>query len=228
MIEAARTAGVLLMVSHNLRFVPIYAEVKRIIAAAVIGRPLTGRGVFMHAGPDDFWGAESDWFWDERAGGGSLLDMGVHMIDLMRWYFDEPVVEVTAMTARLSKPTRYDDNAIVLMRFAGGAIASVQASWSARPEPDRQVTVHGENGYVAMGRTPSEPLFVHVRDGSDERRYAPEVPAPAPGQNPFAHFVRCVRSGETPLTDGDEGRRTLAVTLAAYESARIGSSVRLV
>jgi predicted dehydrogenase len=227
MIEAARAAGVLLMVSHNLRFVPIYAEVKRIIASGEIGRPLAGRGVFMHAGPDEFWGAESEWFWDERAGGGSLLDMGVHMIDLMRWYFDERVVEVTAMTSRLVKPTPFDDNAVVVMRFAGGALASVQSSWTARPEPDRQVTIHGEDGHVAMGRTQAEPLFVHVRDETGTRRYAPAIPASTAARSPFAHFANCIRSGERPLIDGEEGRRTLAVTLAAYESASAGRAVKI-
>ena len=228
MIEAARASGVVLMVAHNLRFVPVYEQVKRIVADGVIGRPLSARGVFMHAGPDEFWGADSEWFWDERkAGGGSLLDMGIHMIDLMRWFIDEPVVEVTAMTSRLLKPTPFDDNAIAILRFLGGAIASVQASWSARPVPDRQVTIHGELGYVAMGRTPSEPLVVHVKHGDSERRYAPEIPRTSTLANPFVHFVRCVRSGEAPLTGGEEGRRTLEVVLAAYESARLGRAVKL-
>ncbi|HXH22562.1 MAG TPA: Gfo/Idh/MocA family oxidoreductase [Dehalococcoidia bacterium] len=227
MIEAAGATGVTLMVAHNLRFVPVYRQVKRVIADGEIGRPLAARGVFMHAGPDEFWGAESDWFWDERAGGGSLLDMGVHMIDLMRWFFDEPVIEVMAMTSRILRPTPFDDNAIVLMRFAGGAIASVQSSWSARPEPDRQVTVHGEKGYVAMGRTPAEPLYAKVKEGDSVRHYVPDAPLPGLDQNPIAHFVRCVLSRETPLTSGKEGRRTLAVTLAAYQSARSGQSVKL-
>lgn len=228
MIEAAQAAGVTLMVAHNLRFVPIYEQVKRIVQEGVIGRPLAARGVFMHAGPDEFWGADSDWFWrPEMAGGGSLLDMGVHMIDLMRWFIDRPVVEVTAMTSRLLKPTPFDDNAFVIMRFDDGLLAGVQSSWSARPQPDRQVTIHGELGYVAMGRVPAEPLLVHVKDGEGERRYAPEVPKTSDLVNPFVHFLRCIRSGERPLTNGEEGRKTLEVALAAYESAKNGRSVKV-
>jgi predicted dehydrogenase len=101
MIAAAREAGVTLMVAHNLRFAPIYEQVKRIVAEGAIGMPLAARGVFMHAGPDEFWGATSDWFWQaETAGGGALIDMGIHMIDLLRWFIDRPVVEVTSMTSR--------------------------------------------------------------------------------------------------------------------------------
>jgi UDP-N-acetylglucosamine 3-dehydrogenase len=230
MTAAARDAGVVLMVAHNLRLNPLYREVKRLVDAGAIGRPLSARGAFMHAGPDEFWGATSDWFWDRaRAGGGSLLDMGIHMVDLMRWIIGRPVVEVAAMTSRLLKPTPFDDNAIVLLRFEGGLIASVQSSWTARPQPDRSLTVHGEKGYVAAGRSPSEPLVLHAAspEGAEQRTALP-VPKLAAGDNPFAHFVRCVRGLEAPLVPGEEGRRTLAVVLAAYEAAASGRSVAVV
>jgi predicted dehydrogenase len=226
MIAAARQAGVTLMVAHNLRFVPIYETIKRIVSEGTIGRPLAARGVFMHAGPDEFWGAASDWFWkEEHAGGGSLLDMGIHMIDLMRWFIDRPVREVTAMTSRTLKPTFADDNAIALLRFEGDVIASVQSSWTARPFPDREVTIHGERGHLAMGRTPTEPLFMNLLGGENGRKVVPEVPPVSANVNPFVHFVRCIREGMTPLTSGEEGRASLAVALAAYESARTGRTV---
>ncbi len=228
MVAAARQAGVVLMVAHNLRFVPIYETIKRVVSEGTIGRPLAVRGVFMHAGPDEFCGATSDWFWkQEQAGGGSLLDMGIHMIDLVRWFVGRPVLEVTAMTARAVKPTPYDDNAIALLRFEGDVIASVQASWAARPFPDRQVTIHGELGHLAMGRSAAEPLVVHLLDGESGRKVVPEIPATSERVNPFVHFVRSIRDGTPPLTNGEEGRASLAVALAAYDAARTGQTVRL-
>jgi UDP-N-acetylglucosamine 3-dehydrogenase len=228
MIAAADRAGVVLMVAHNLRFAPLYREVKRLLDEGAIGRLLAARGFFMHAGPDEFWGAESDWFWDAgRAGGGSLLDMGIHMVDLMRWYVGEAVTEVSAMTSRMLKPSPFEDNAVVLMRFEGGLVASVQSSWSARPQPDRGLTIHGEEGYIAAGRSPSEPLVLHVRQGGGEDRILLPVPAAADAENPFAHFVRCVQTGARPLTGGAEGRASLEVVLAAYRAERIGRFVSL-
>ena len=230
MIAAAREAGRVLMVAHNLRYQPVYEAIKRIVADGLIGRPLAARGVFMHAGPDEFWGATSDWFWQEQtAGGGALLDMGIHMIDLLRWFIDEPVVEVEAMTARLAKPTFADDNAFVLLRFAGGAIVSMQASWTARPFPDREVVIHGERGHVALGRAQGEPPTLHVQDAGPESARKVDVALPAVSAlvNPFVHFLRVVREGVPPLTSGEEGRATLAVTLAAYEAARSGRKVVL-
>ena len=226
MIAAARETGVVLMVAHNLRFAPVYETIKRLVEEGTIGRPLAARGVFMHAGPDEFWGATSDWFWDaERAGGGALLDMGVHMIDLVRWFVGRPVLEVAAMTSRALKPTAFDDNAIALLRFEGDAVASVQASWAARPFPDRQVMIHGERGHVAFNAVAPEPLVVHVLGGENGRKVVPEIPRTSERVNPFVHFARCVRDGATPLTSGEEGRASLAIALAAYEAARTGRTV---
>ena len=228
MVAAAREAGVVLMVAHNLRFVPIYQAMQKAIAEGAIGRPLSARGVFMHAGPDEFWGATSDWFWEQgQAGGGSLLDMGIHMIDLLRWMIGRPVREVSAMTARVLKPTFADDNAIVLMRFEGDILASVQSSWSARPFPDRQITIHGELGHIAMGRSAEEPLVINLQEGEGSRKVIPAIlPASTVG-DPFVNFVRSIRDGVEPFVNGEDGRASLAVALAGYESAESGRVVRL-
>lgn len=228
MVAAAHVAGVVLMVAHNQRFVPAFAAAKRAIDEGLIGRPFAARGVFMHAGPDETWGATSDWFWrEETAGGGAMLDLGVHMIDLVRWLIGRPVRAVTAMTARVAKPTYADDNAIAVLRFEGDALASVQASWSARPFPSREVTVHGETGHLVAGRSPDEPLVVYVQDGGGVRKIVPEVPVADAVGDPCAHFARCIREGTPPLIDGAEGRASLAATLAAYESARTGRTVEI-
>ncbi len=228
MVAAAREAGVVLMVAHNLRFVPIYQAMQKAIAEGAIGRPFSARGVFMHAGPDEFWGATSDWFWEQgQAGGGSLLDMGIHMIDLLRWMIGRPVREVSAMTARVLKPTFADDNAIVLMRFDGDVLASVQASWSARPFPDRQITIHGELGHIAMGRSAEEPLVINLQEGEGSRKVIPAIlPASTVG-DPFVNFVRSIRDGVEPFVNGEDGRASLAVALAGYESAESGRVVLL-
>lgn len=70
MLAAAEETGVTLMVAHNLRFAPVYETVKRILSEGVIGRVFSAGGIFMHAGPDEFWGATSDWFWREELAGG--------------------------------------------------------------------------------------------------------------------------------------------------------------
>jgi predicted dehydrogenase len=151
--------------------------------------------------------------------------MGIHMIDLIRWFVGRPVTEVAAMMGRAIKPTAHDDTAFALLRFESGALASVQAAWSARPFPDREIVIHGERGHLALGRTAEESLVVHVSDGEGDRKMLPEIPNESEHINPFVHFVRCIRAGTAPLTSGEEGRTSLAVALAAYEAARTGRTV---
>ena len=131
------------------------------------------------------------------------------------------------MTSRVLKPTFADDNAFVLMRFEGDVLASVQSSWSARPFPDREITIHGELGHIAMGRSAEEPLVMHLRDGDGSLKTVPEIPATSPLGDPFTHFVRCIQNGVAPLVTGEDGRASLEVALAAYESAETGRLVSL-
>lgn len=223
MIAAARQAGVVLMVAHNLRFVPAFEELRRIVESGALGRLYVARGVFMHAGPDEAWGATSDWFWrQDTAGGGSLIDLGVHIVDLLRWFVGRRVLEVAAMTSRVEKPTYADDNAMLVLRFEGDVLATVQTGWTARPAADTEIVIHGERGHVAFSRAFKRPLAVRLAGGETTE---PEIPAVSERVNPYVHFARSVRDRTPPLTSGEEGRATLAVVEAAYESARTGQAV---
>ncbi len=228
MVAAAHEAGVVLMLAHNQRFVPHFETMRRLIAEGTIGRIYSARSIFMHAGPDESWGAASSWFWEEQsAGGGSLLDLGIHMIDLLIWTLDRPVLEVSAMTARVLKPTFADDNAFLTIRFEGDILASVQSSWSARPVPERNLSFHGELGNMVVGRTADEPIVIRLQDGARSKKVLPSIPEASEFGNPFVHFVRSIQNGTKPLVTGEDGRASLAVALAAYESARTGRVVRL-
>lgn len=226
MVAAARENGVYLTVGHNLRFAPIFQTMRSALQDGVIGRPFAARGVYMHAGPDESWGSTSQWFWDEAtAGGGALLDMGIHMIDVMRWIIDRPVLEVSAMLARHLKPTFADDTAFVLMRFQGDLVASVQAAWSARPTSDRELVIHGEDGNIAMGRSSRDPLVYNIRGEGRPTKVVPEVPATVDPDTPYLDFVRAIQQGREPRVTGEDGRDSLAIALAGYESARTGHRV---
>jgi len=228
MVAAARENGVYLTVGHNLRFAPIFQTMRKAMQDGVIGRPFAARGVYMHAGPDESWGSTAQWFWDEAtAGGGALLDMGIHMIDVMRWIIGRRVVEVSAMLSRHLKPTFADDTAFVLMRFDGDLVASVQAAWSARPSSDRELVIHGEEGNIAMGRSSGEPLVYNVRGADRPSRIVPDIPKTTDPDTPYLDFVRAIQQGREPQVTGEDGRDSLAIALAAYESARTGHTVQV-
>lgn len=226
-VAAARDAGVILMPAMNQRFSPQYEAARDLLAGGRLGRLTLLRGLFSHAGPEGSWGATSDWFWDpEQAGGGALIDLGIHMIDLLRWLSGLRVVEVMAMTATLEKPIVADDTAVVLLRFDSGALGFLQASWTATTRPEMGVTVQGERGVLQTGLAGAEPAVVYLRDDPTTPVSLP-VAAASRYVGPCAYFVACIRDGQRPFIDGEEGRASLEVILAAYESARSGRAVSL-
>ncbi|MGI8782946.1 MAG: hypothetical protein ACR2L2_04740 [Acidobacteriota bacterium] len=87
--------------------------------------------------------------------------------------------------------------------------------------------IHGELGSIAMGRSPGEPLVITVQEGDGSKQLVPEILPASPVGDPYAHFVRSIRDGVEPLVTGDDGRESLAIALASYESARAGKVIRL-
>ena len=210
MVAAADAAGVVLMPAQNVRFAAPFAAAADAVRSGRIGSPVSFRAAFGHAGPEG-WAPDAAWFLDAAAaGGGALLDLGVHMIDVLHAVVGDEVVEVAAMTD--SDGTAVERLAQLVLRMGGGAVGTLQASWSARPAPDHQLTIFGTDGKLHLdGRTP---LTWSAVDGTFER-----IPLPETGDSPYAAFARAV-AGERPLAiDGRDGRAAVAVALAAYEAA---------
>lgn len=219
MIAASEQAGVVLQVAHNVRYAAPFVAAR--LAAPRIGELVGFRAAFGHSGPQD-WAPDSDWFFDPGiAGGGVLLDLGIHVMDLLRFVTGDEVVEVGAMTRETS---RVEDSAQVILRLRGGAVGSVHASWVARPAPDHQLTLFGTEGLLHLdGRTA---LTFRPATGDEER-----VELPDGLSNPYADFVRTI-AGErvddpVPAPTDADGRAALAIVCGAYEAARSGTVVRL-
>jgi UDP-N-acetylglucosamine 3-dehydrogenase len=210
MVAAASSAGVVLMPAQSLRFAPPLAAARAAVAAGQVGTVTAVRAALGHSGPQT-WSPSSAWFRDpDAAGGGALLDLGVHVADLVRAVLADEVVEVTAFVSR-SSADAVEESGMALLRFAGGAVGSLHASW-ALPQGEREhvLTVFGTEGVLHVdGRTPP----------------APSALAEAPADDPSRAFVRAVVDGEEPAVTGADGRAAVAIIEAAYESAATGKAV---
>jgi predicted dehydrogenase len=217
MIAAAEAAGVVLHVAHNMRYAPAIVAMRD--AVTRVGRIAGVRTAFGHSGPRD-WAPDSTWFFDPKlSGGGALIDLGIHAIDFVRYVTGLEVDEVAAMTFGTEA---VEDAGHVIMRFEGGAIGYVNASWVARPAPDFALAVFGTEGTLRLdaSRPPS------FRSASGEKE---ELEIPASISSPYEDFVRAVRGGQAPgpasPASGADGRAAVAIVSAAYESARTGKAV---
>lgn len=217
MIAAAKQAGVVLQVAHNMRYIPALVAARAEVAGGAIGDLVGARAAFGHGGPKD-WAPEASWFWDpELSGGGPLIDLGIHAIDFVHYVTQQDVTEVAAMTYGSGD---VEDAAHVLLRFSSGATGSVHASWVTRPAPDFSLTLFGTEGTLHVdARTP-----LNVRAKTGEKR---DVDMPAVDSNPYVDFVRSIdgSAGDIPAAGGEDGRAAVAVVCAAYEAARMGRTV---
>lgn len=214
MLEAAEAHGKLLMIGFTHRFYRANRYMKKVIASGQIGEVTAIRVRMAHHGPYDSWVAKSDWFFrHEMAGGGAVLDMGIHALDILR-YLNGEISEIMGMTSRKVQPIRDEDMAVVLTRFEGGALGYIETGWHSRPGGFNGIEVYGTEGTVIHHYGPGLKQF-------DAAGKAVEIPAAelaGDGGHQFEmrHFVECVQNNRAPEVDGTDGYKAIDLALRLY------------
>jgi predicted dehydrogenase len=228
-LDVVQRAGVLLQIGFMRRFDAAHVQAKGAIEAGKIGRPL----VFRSIGRDP--GCPPVEFADPRHSGGLIIDMGIHEFDLARWLMSSDVERVSAEGSLLvcNELRRVGDidNAIVSLRFASGALGSVEVSRTARYGYDIQSEVLGSEGAVRTGasarREVDEMQLLAARAPEDERtppfvrRFAKAYRAQ------IEDFVQCVQYDRAPRAGGEEAMAAIKIAEAATEAARTGQPIRV-
>lgn len=229
MIEACRKAGVRLMIGNMMRFNPCHGWIRDFIAAGGLGEITEAQALFGYDLPAFFPLATSPWrLQPALSGGGAMMDVGVHVIDLLRWLVGREVSEVTGFIDTRTHPFPIDWNSTAVLRFEGGALGTVLASFDNRFRED-YLAISGTRGSLKAEGTLWRQSVGSVRAVTERGVFGFQPPAgsPDPYRLQVEHFGECIRSGRDPLIDGAEGARDLAACLAVYQSARSGGTVRL-
>ncbi|HTR67644.1 MAG TPA: Gfo/Idh/MocA family oxidoreductase [Terriglobales bacterium] len=231
LIEAARAANLKLGVMFQDRFKPGIQRFKQYIEAGVIGKPLlVDARVKWYRSPEYY--SDSKWRGTLTLdGGGAVINQAVHTIDLLLWVFGD-VARVQAGTATALHAIEGEDTAIALLHFASGALGTLVATTAAFPGYPRRIEATGSEGtlvlehdrVVAAGlRNPPAGLSVSLAAAENENVASPVVSDFTGHQAVFEDFVRAIREDGTPLCDGREGRRSLALVEEIYRAAERGS-----
>jgi predicted dehydrogenase len=153
-VDAARTADRLLGVDLSYRHTRAMRHLRDVVRGGGIGRPYAIDLVFHNA-----YGPEADWFYDKtESGGGCVIDLGLHLIDLALWLLDYPTVErVDSRLFAGGEPlrgdsTRVEDFASVQLHLEGDVVARLACSWrvSAGRDAVIETALHGTTGGVSM------------------------------------------------------------------------------
>lgn len=223
MIETCRAQGVHFYIAHVLRFFPEYTRAKELIDAGHIGRPgviRTTRGGIFPTGWED-WYARTD------LSGSLTVDMIIHDFDWLRWVFGE--VERVYSKTLLGRTPKRLDYSLVTLRFASGAIAHVEGTWS-HTGFRYGFEAAGSGGVLSFDSARVAPLVVAQRQqaAGGAGVAVPESPlAESPYTTEIRHFVRCIERGEKPQVAAEDAYKALEISLAAMESACTGRPVLL-
>ena len=145
MLDAAEKAGIFNGYLEDLVYAPKFLKAHETVRKGALGRILWAKSRETHPGP------HSEWFWDlEQAGGGCILDLGCHCVEIARSFIGKDIrpAEVMCWADTQVKPIDAEDHAIGLVKYENGAIGQFEVSWTFRGGMDLRDEVMGEEGTI--------------------------------------------------------------------------------
>ena len=244
LIEAAKQSKVRILVGHQRRFNPLVEKAREIIRGGGLGKLVGVAVTWVLLKPSPYF--EGPLSWRREKGGGPILINLIHDIDNMRYICGE-VHRVYAVASHQVRSFPVEDTASITLRFENGALGTIFLSDCAPSLSAYEATtgetpyIYGtdtENCYHFFG-TEASLAFPRMKKlfYSDPAKSGWNYPLSEEkitvvrGEDPytreFRHFCGVILGKETPRTSGEDGRKTLEVTLAAGKSAETGRSITL-
>jgi len=217
MIQACADHGVGLGIAYYRRWYPKARKMKELIAQGVIGQPIRARvciGGLYNPAPDDW----KHWRVSAQAGGGALMDVGSHRLDLICYLLGEPQ-RVCGLTDHRVMAYDVPDTESLLCRMAEGTHVECSCYWN-MPHGADEMEIHGTEGSLIATPFDGNALAVRTRGGEevlDMTRPFENVHLPL-----IASFSARVLAGEAPEFDGTDGMQATRIIDGCYRSNESG------
>jgi predicted dehydrogenase len=221
MVHACRANRVRLGVAYYRRFYPVVACLHALVAEGHIGEPVHARVTLVEPSTLALHQQDAWRFAPARSGGGLLMDMASHRLDLLASLFGLPLL-VSAFTSARRLGLAVEDTGSVQLEFQGEMHAQLFASHCGLPVDE--FTITGTAG--SLTANPLNGTDVVLRTRSGEQVLSPGRPANL-HQPLVEDFVEAVLQGRDPLVSGEEGVKASAILEAAYRSAAEGTAIRV-
>jgi UDP-N-acetyl-2-amino-2-deoxyglucuronate dehydrogenase len=233
LIAACDAAGVKLFVVKQNRLNPPIQLLKRAVERGRFGRIFMANVTVRWQRPQEYYDAEP-WRGTWKFDGGAIMNQASHYVDLVQWLIG-PVESVVAKTATQARKIEAEDSGAAVLHFRGGAIGVIEVNVLTYPRNfEGSIAIMGEKGTVKIGGTSVNKVehwsFAEY-DDDDKLVQTGAINTNPPTIYGFGHegyyrnVVAVLRGQAKADTDGREGRKSLALILAIYESARTGREI---
>lgn len=220
--DAVARTGVKSVVSFVLRWNPLFENLKSLLASNVIGDLF-----YLEV---DYWhgisSAYSGWNWahTKATGGSAMLLGGCHAVDAMRWFADDEVVEVSAMSNNWKGAYEYDANVVAVVKFRGGAIGKTSVLLDCEMPYSFNIDLVGTDGTLRDNRIWSKKLLPAQTGWATAPTVTPD--SGAVEHHPFDaevnHLVDCIRQDRQSHCSVADAYRTHELCLAIDRSIEVG------
>ncbi len=240
-VDAAKAADRILAVGFNLRYYPFVTFARDAVDTGKIGKIDHVRIYGGHNGLHNFG---HDWEYKmPESGGGAMMDIGIHMTDLARYFLGEITSVYGVMSENIWHVKGSEDNAMAIFKNPEGIAATYHATWAEWKGYKSFVEVYGDKGMVRGAYAPMQSMLISkpATDGpaTKQRKFYPEIMVREKlktwqstcllsFQDELKDFQRMLAGDyAVPLADGHAGLRALEVAAAVRESTRTGQAVAL-
>lgn len=240
MIEAEKSSKGRIFYCENNIYAPCFKKAKEVIEEGGIGNIYMANGREQHSGPHSSWFYKKD-----KAGGGALLDLGIHDIACLVWYLDCEVEEVFCQTSIIKSSREefgrceVEDNAVGILYFENGAQVVIEESWTKTGGYDMGFEIFGIDGQISVSPTFNNQITVYSEKGYG---YAVEKASstkgwtfPVPNEaytfgypQEIKHFIDMIINEKDTYTDGKFGLKILQIADAMYKSAESSKKEKVI
>ena len=241
MIEECKKAGVQLGAIFPSRFHDSSIKIRKAIDAGRFGRLTLGDSYVKWFRTQQYYDSgawRGTWALD---GGGALMNQAIHSVDLLTWLMG-PVAEIQANTATLAhERIEVEDVVVATLKFANGALGTIEATTAAYPGYLKRIEIHGSEGSALLVEEDLK-AWDFAKPRKEDKAIIDEMKAQKSGgggaSDPsaighhghaiqFRDFVEAVKKNRPPAVDGHEGRRSVEIILGVYKAAETGKRVKL-
>jgi len=224
-IRVAGRRGVVLAVDFQMRYDGLNRRIKAALDAGRLGRLLLADLRMKWWRDQSYYDGGFPRGWRSLRGteGGSAANQGVHFLDLLLWFLG-PVKTVYGMSGTLAHRIETEDISMALLTFHNGAWGSIIAATFSYPSLGSKIELTGEKGTIVW--TDGKLGLYKLKEEENPSLEEFEIPRDAP-KNIIEDMISAVSRGAKPAVDGEEGRKSVELFNAIYESSRTGKIVDL-